>query len=186
MSSIIQICNQALIALGEAPIASLDDNSKAASTLNTLYDPVRKELLRTHPWNFAITQATLSIFGTTPLFDYNAAYALPSNCLRVWGVVNAFTPWRVVGKLIYSNDSSLGIYYVADITDSTQFDALFEQALVLLLAIRSSFAITQNVSLEPVLQQKFKLKLAEAKLRDSQEDYPQQFISDDWSDSRRF
>ena len=55
----VDICNLALIQLGQTTITALTDDNENARRCNTLYEPVRDELMEKHPWNFAIERDTL-------------------------------------------------------------------------------------------------------------------------------
>ena len=79
----IDICNAAIVRVGGQMITSLTENSPTAIACNSQYDIVRRDLLRSHPWNFAIKYASLPQNTETPIFGYDYSYALPSDCLRV-------------------------------------------------------------------------------------------------------
>lgn len=55
----VDICNQALIALGQSTIDTLDDENENARRCDAVHDTIRNDLLVKHPWNFAIKRATL-------------------------------------------------------------------------------------------------------------------------------
>lgn len=50
----------ALSKLGASQLTSLSDNTRAAIAANLVFSKKRKELLRSHPWNFALKRAFLS------------------------------------------------------------------------------------------------------------------------------
>ena len=54
------ICNSALIKIGASKIAALSDTNKRAILCNEQYPKLRDDLLRSHPWNFAIKRKVLS------------------------------------------------------------------------------------------------------------------------------
>lgn len=54
------IANSALSKLGASKISSLSDNTRSAILINEQFHKKRKELLRSHPWNFAIKRAFLT------------------------------------------------------------------------------------------------------------------------------
>lgn len=66
----VEICNAALSRLGAPAISSLLDVDKKAQTCSLMYPRTRDNLLRSHPWNFALrrvelTKSVISInFGT--------------------------------------------------------------------------------------------------------------------------
>jgi hypothetical protein len=53
-----QIVNLALTRLGDLRIASLSDATAAGEAATAVYAALRDEVLRAHPWNFAIQRAT--------------------------------------------------------------------------------------------------------------------------------
>ena len=57
----VSICNLALARLGDATIESLDDATAQAEYCNLFYAQTRDEVLRSHPWNFAIARKALAL-----------------------------------------------------------------------------------------------------------------------------
>ena len=55
----VDVCNLALIALGQQTITALSDENENARRCNKVYEPVRNALMESHPWNFAIKRSTL-------------------------------------------------------------------------------------------------------------------------------
>jgi len=53
------ICNSALLKIGASTIVSLSDSSVEAEACNEQYTKLRDELLRSHPWNFAMKRVFL-------------------------------------------------------------------------------------------------------------------------------
>ena len=68
--SYVSIANLALISLGADTIMSLDEDSKPARLINNIYEFIRDEVLRSHPWNFAIRWASLAQLSETPTNEY--------------------------------------------------------------------------------------------------------------------
>lgn len=61
MSATVEnICNSALTKIGAATISSISDTNKRALLCNEQYAKLRDDLLRSHPWNFAIKRAYLA------------------------------------------------------------------------------------------------------------------------------
>jgi len=184
MQSVVDICNSALAAVGSKAIVSLSDNTERARLLQTIYDTDRLSLLRMHPWNFAIKQATLAVLdGVTP-FEYTYAYELPADCLRVLRVYQNLCPYEIVGKAIYSNDTQMRIYYIADITDTAQFDTVFIECLSMKIASDIAYSLTQNLTLTDALAKEYEMRFRQAKQYDAQEGSPRQWDSGDWLTSR--
>lgn len=146
-ASSTDVCNQALAHLGERPISSLDDDTKAGRACKLHYQPVRDEVLRSHRWNFATTRATLSQLEDAPVFGWSYQYQLPADCLRVSEINDTeagdrYTDeWVIEGRKILTNAETLNLVYVKQVEDTSEFDSLFTQALAVKLAMKLSEAI---------------------------------------------
>jgi len=145
MTSPVDICNEALIILGEDTVTSLpQDGSVPSETLNTMYPARRDYLLRRYPWKFAKKSVVLGPNSTTPPFDWTYSFNLPSDYMRLLKDNNiiegdyTFGP----GNTLLSNSSVINFTYFARITDVNQFDPMFRLALSALLARDSAKSIT--------------------------------------------
>ena len=159
----VSICNRALALLGSQPITSLTEDTEAARRLNIFYDDTRKELLRIHPWNFAINRDTLAQLATAPEYEYTYYYALPSDYLRMLTVsdgTNQLTDWKIENNKLAIDSTTVVIRYVKDETDTSKFDEGFKAALSYRLAADACFALTGKADLAQEL-----FGLAEEKLR---------------------
>jgi len=169
MASKVEICNFALQNLGQELITSLDEKTKNARECNLRFDSARRSLLRMHLWNFAIKRASLNRETSTPAFNYSYQFSLPSDCLKVImteteETFQALTPiaidpintiseipnrvtvdkYRIEGKKLISDEQVVGIKYIADITDTGQFDSNFTELLARLLAANIARSITDS------------------------------------------
>ncbi len=187
MSSTIAICNRALIRVGANTISSFNDSLKEATLLNQIYDPIRKGLLRSHPWAFAMELSALALLNVAPAFKYDFSFQLPTDCLRVWDLHEANSPWKRFGTKLYTNDDAVNLIYIKDVTDPAQFDTVFEDCLALKIAIELAYNITGSASMLGPLEQEFSMRMKEAKLWDAQEDFPEVWLDNgSWDGSRRF
>lgn len=184
MASQIDICNSVLALLNGHTITSLTDNTKEAVIFTRIYDIQRQRLLRSHFWNFATVKVQLPQLTQSPAFEYDYAYQLPNDCLRVVRVFNPNSDWRVVGKQIHTNDTTLYLEYISDVTDEGSFDSLFTDAFIIKLAIEMVYSITGSAELLPILRQKFDITMKEAKQYDSMEDFPRQWDDGTWIEHR--
>ena len=184
--SVVDICNSALAAVGSKAIVSLSDNTERARILQTVYNSDRLSLLRMHPWNFAIKQATLPLLDGTIPFEYAYAYELPADCLRILRVFGNTSPYEVLGRAVYSNDDQMRIYYVADITDTAQFDPVFIECLAMKIASDIAYSLTQNLTLTNALEEEYEKRFRQAKQYDAQEGSPRQWDSGTWLESRLY
>jgi hypothetical protein len=193
MASKTDICNLALARLGAENIISIDDDTKRAKTLKAVYDLVRDIVLADHPWNFAITRATLALLTTAPEFGYCYAYQLPTDpfCLRVLGIVGDTAAnvdpgieYKIEGQRLLTNVSPCNIKYIARVTVEGVFTPSFCSALALRLAAEVAYKLTGNASLKGEAMKEYQLELGKAKSQNAQEVTPEAWEDTSWADSR--
>lgn len=153
MASVTGICNVALRNLGASRITDLTDGSKNANILNDLYGEVRDNLLRGHPWNFAIKRANLARSATAPAFAFAYLYALPSDWLRTVTVSDnsdgiGTMVHREEGLFIATDAEAVYITYVARIADPNAMTADFREALALELARVAAVPVSDSGTLQ--------------------------------------
>jgi hypothetical protein len=133
------ICCMALSKIGSARITDIySDTSVQAIQCQTHYDQTRDALLRSFEWSFAIKQAELSEDSSTPTFGYDHQFLLPADFIRVtlnWDDGAEYN-YDIQGLLLLTDESEINLEYVAQITDTTTFDALFVEVLILQLALK--------------------------------------------------
>ena len=79
MSTAVQVCSNALLTLGQAPINSFEDLSDRQLAAANLYPQIRDGVLRSHPWNCAVKRVVLSPDSQPPAFEWLYAYSLPGD-----------------------------------------------------------------------------------------------------------
>lgn len=183
-ASEVAICNSALAKIGAARISSLTESSVEAKLCREQYEKVRDDLLRSHPWNFAIKRASLAALPDVPAFGYSNAFALPADCLRVLGTDHPEDDWVIEGGNFLINAGTTSIRYVSKEIAPGKFDANFAEALACKLAHDICFSLVQSVQLKEVLYKDFKMKIAEARSYDAQENGPMRVYADQWLNSR--
>ena len=189
-TSSVQICNSALVKVGAARIASLSDDTKAAKICNEQYDKLRKKLLRSHPWNFAIRRVALADTGVTPIWKYTNEFAIPSDTLRILDTnLNDQIEWVVESsvsgaRVVLTNSASMSIQYVKNVTDTTLFPPDFEEALSFLIAADIAYSLTNSRSLARDMFTLYKAEIAEARSFDAQESSLNEVEANEWLDAR--
>lgn len=174
MPSEVAICNGALVKLGnENIIASLTEAGREAETCNLLYTQVRDALLQEHPWNFAIGRKTLSQDGSSPAFEFDNAFQLPSDCLRALMLFDSDERWKVEGSLLVTDASTAKLIYIKKITDPAKFTPLFTELLKTRLAHELCEVITGSTVKKSELAKELKALTREARRRDGQEGTPE-------------
>ena len=171
MASVVQICNSALNQLGAASITALTDNSKNARLCNARYETIRDAVYRSHPWNCLIKRQQLAQDTATPAYGFNFQFTLPSDCLRLLGLDAYNSDHKVEGRKILCNESTIKISYVAQITDPNELDVLTRETISAGLAADLAYAITANLQVSKMMQEKYQFKLSEARHTDASEGY---------------
>ena len=141
------ICNMALGRIGAKRINSIEDatDDKAEAIHCRLhYSLTRDSLIRSHWWRMARARATLSQNATDPDFEWDYAYDLPVDFLRMkkpWdgdlsGSDVQWYTYSLEGTQLLSNETSMEIQYIKRVTDPTKYDPLFVEVFVLTLAMK--------------------------------------------------
>ncbi len=192
MATEVSICSNALRRLGDDPITTLTDDTERARLCNAFYADTRDQVLRSHPWNFAVTRATLAQLSDTPAYEYSYQYALPNDpyCLRVLEMqykdyIFKIEHYASQGRVLLTNESTAKILYIARVTDTAQFDSMFVDVLTAKLAVDLAYPVTNSVKLQDQMQRLFQQKLSEARSVDGQEGFIDDLVSDTFTDFRK-
>jgi hypothetical protein len=192
MASEVEICNSALNQLGAGTILSLSENSKNGRICNARFETIRDAVLRSHPWNCAIKRQTLAQDTESPAWGFTYQYTLPSDCLRILGLENFYSDYKIEGRKVLTNDASVNIIYVYQLTDPNEMDVLLRETISAALAQDIAYAVTANSGIANQMSSKYLEKIREAKYADATEGYNtdsangpvDQIISDDYINSR--
>lgn len=187
MADETSITNLALAKLGISPVMALTDDSKQAQFANRFYAQTRDEVLSSHRWNFAMRRAALNRLATGPDFEWEFAYQLPSDCLRVVQL-NGYEPTEQQGLFAIEADQLLTdaeeaqVRYIARVTDGSFYPPLFSQALATLLASRLAGPLTGSRELPSALLEEYEaLTGPKARMADVFEE--QRRLTPAWVDS---
>jgi len=197
MPSVVDICNEAMDLLGAATITALTENSKEARLCNRRFETVRDAVLRSHPWNTAITRATLAKDSEAPAFGFANQFTLPTNpyCLRVLSFWNSNVDseiaaydsqvmFKIEGRKVLSDEGTCKITYLARITDTETYDSLLSSTIAHKLAAETAYAITGSTTVSQAMQQLYEVRLREARSIDAMEGMPDKLIADDFINIR--
>jgi len=187
MATEVSICSNALRKLGDDPITSLTDNTERARLCNAFYEPTRDSVLRAHTWNFAIRRQELAQLTSTPEFDYDYEYTLPTSpyCLRVLKMEYDEYEFKIEGRKLLSNEGTAKILYIGKITDPAEFDVMFVEALTARLAAELAYSITGSNGMSKQMWELYELKVAEARSIDGQEGFLDSIIADTFTSFRK-
>jgi hypothetical protein len=164
MATEVDIANRALSKLGEARIISLDDNNKPARAMKARLSLLRDAELEAYAWRFAVKRTTLAASTEVPSWGYGAVYERPVDDLRPLMVNGGYVDFRTIGvqyedsgfqrkhvpyeiiegKIHTDLPAPLQYEYVARITNTGAFSALFVEALAARLAADAAEELTQS------------------------------------------
>ena len=183
--SVIEICNNALLDLGEDTIMSLTDETKAARLCNQRWPGVRDAVLRTHPWNCCAAQAVLAAASEAPSWRWSAAYPLPVDCLRVLAVAGPdgrdVEAWEVAGRSVLCDAGApLLLSYVRREADPQRYDALLCETLSARLSAVLAYPLSGSAALAQNCWQSYEKKLLEARGADAREGTPPEQAPASW------
>lgn len=197
MPSVVDICNEAMDLLGAATITSLTENSKEARLCNRRFETVRDSVLRSHPWNVAVTRASLAQDSVGPAFGFIYQYTLPTNpyCLRLLSFWNSNVNnevaaydsqvmYKVEGRKILSNEDTCNIVYVGRIEDTESYDSMLSSTIASALAAETAYAVTGSSNIAQLMEQRYQNKLREARSADATEGMPDRIMADDFINVR--
>ena len=160
MADETSIANLALAKLGISPIMALTDDSKQAQFANRFYAQTRDEVMSSHRWNFAMRRETLNRLASNPDFEWEFAYQVPVDCLRVVQL-NGYQPTERLGLFAVEADQLLTdaeeaqVRYIARVTDGSFYPPLFVSALATMLASRLAGPLTGSRELPSALIQEY-------------------------------
>ncbi len=185
MPSVVELVNRSLDLLGYSPITSLLDGNKAANLASRMWPFVRDEVLRDHPWNFAVARATTSPEAVTPDWGYNYQHLLPSDCLRLIEVKDMKDEdYELEDNKVLADEDTLRIRYIKCVEDPTQYDSLFIRAVTYRLAHDLSEGLPNARNKKDEFESRYEKYLARATLIDAQENPATNLETDHWIEVR--
>ncbi len=144
MASRINVINSALRRIGGSRITDPEEDSKNANVARDIYDDILEDLLRSHAWNFATRRQQLAELANTPAFEFERAFALPSDWIRTISVhPNADGSQSVIEYkeeeqddqgVILASVEEIYLRYVALVTDVNRWPKDFKNAMIFTLA----------------------------------------------------
>jgi hypothetical protein len=188
MASQISICNSALIKVGENPIVSITDGTKAANLCAIRFDHARDAVFVKHPWRCLRKRVILAAEVDTPAFDYSHQFRLPTDCLIPYLVTDAggelYDDYVIEENKILARSAPLYLRYIYRRTDYTGLPDYLAELVALYLAADIGYALTQISTTRDQMLQMFMAELRVARGIDSRSDMPSSIQADDWLASR--
>ena len=184
LASKVAIANMALTGLGADRIISLTEDSVNAKHVNAVFDLLRDEVQRNHPWNFNQERREFAKLAATPAFGFSSFFQIPGDVLRILSPETKDIKFQVEKDRIATDEDEFKCLCLVRITDTTQWSTDFVTAFSARLEAELAFPITNSRSLGA---DKFKVYLDKIKLArgtDTQEGTPLEFEIDEWFDAR--
>ena len=171
----VGLCSRALIRLGAAPIASFADGTAESEIAGALYGPTRDALLSSYGWSFALGQMSLAKLSQSPLADYQNAFQLPNDLLRVLSAGNAGRGrglnFRIARGALHTDADDVILSYVFR-PEEEEFPSYFDMALIARLSAEFCIPVTENTSRADSLYRLSDIEFARARQIDAQQDTP--------------
>lgn len=196
-TSAVEICNLSLDTLKQAPATDISSPTTNIETICARhYDQTRREVIRKHPWNFAIKRASLTKDATAPTFGYSQAYNLPSDYIRLVtigddSIDNLRDRYEIENGQILGSDldtataDTINIRYLYDVTDVSKFDSLFIKTLYLQLAINMGSKFSVSAALIKAVKEELSQTAPWAMAVDGQERTPKRIQNSRLLNARR-
>lgn len=186
MATATDICNSFLLKLGAEAISSLDEDSKYGRLCKEQYPKIRKKMIASHPWNFAMKRATLAISAEAPEFGFDVAYILPADCLRAWQLNTKTAKFKVEkGRLLLTNLHDAKLLYISLEEDESKYSPQFSELLAWAMVVDLGYNIVQDKGLMDRYNAKYQEVLRDARSSDGQEGTPDNLYNDAWLQSRQ-
>ena len=169
MASVVDICNGALNQLGATTILTLTEDSKNARLCNARYTQIRDSVFRSHPWNCLQKRLQLAADSDAPAWGFTKQYTLPADCLRVLTILDYDADYKIEGRKILTDNSTMKILYISRIEDPNEYDELLRETISAALAADIAYAVTSSNPTATNMYNLFQSKLKEARFVDSTE-----------------
>lgn len=174
----ISLCSKALLKIGASTITSFEEGTAEAEVAANLYPCIRDGLLSAYPWGFAVAQAKLPRLETPPLADYDFAYQLPNNFLRIvsagFGSKGRGIEYRIVEDRLHTNLNEVNLTYIYR-PDENIFPAYFCEALINKLAFEFCIPLTESSNRAEFLNKLAEASISRARSIDAQQSTPSCF-----------
>jgi len=179
----------ALRKVGSKPILSADElttpTSKEARVCLEFYASTRDTVLRSYPWNSALSRAELAQDTATPAFGFAYQYPLPADCLRVMQMENQQSVFKVEQRRLLTDEVEPKIIYIARVIDPSLWDPLLVEAVYVSLAVKIAMALAKDPNLaETLLTELERVIMPRARRYDAQEGGPETIYARTLLDAR--
>lgn len=186
MASPISICSNALLMLGAKPISSFGENRDQPRLCASLYESVRDDVLRLHPWNCATKRVILAPLQQAPAFDFSYQFQFPGDWLRTIqvGRIGCGLEYRSEGMRILANVTALPLVYCFRNKDEASWSTNLVHVMELAMAAKIAYAVTSSSAVRDSQRDEYIREMKQAKAIDGQDDPPEEFSEGSFIESR--
>jgi hypothetical protein len=198
MSTMLDVINDGLEALGEPPTTDPDSSDTWVVRLRNAYDREIRKVFEVHTWNFALTKALLNAVDPTP-DGWLYGFTKPAQCKRIVKVASSSDPtagqidYLDFGGRILTNSETTWLDYV----DGTKIDSpgmwpeVFAGALAAQLAHKVCPITGTSTDKRDMLARDARRLMSQARLWDAQQNGafpipPGEYEKARWGFSRRY
>jgi hypothetical protein len=187
MASIVDICNMALVSIGEDRIVSLDETGKIGVTCNALWVPTRDYVQSLHTWPECMKRATLTASTTSPNHEWSYAYVLPADYLALDNLYEHSAlqgDYSVEANLLLTNYGTANIRYIAKVSDTTKWSPELVEITKLKLAMDLVMALSARQEIYNMMASQFTYALEKAKGTTARRSRPRPVFESSWITAR--
>lgn len=168
----VQICNAALVMVGDQPVATLDGDQVSQVVCSNLYPSVVADLLGRYRWRFASDLVQLQRLDFVPLAKWEGAYQVPVGAHTVHSVMirDEAVDFDRFSQRIYC-DAGVDDVLVAEVSiipPEEEWPPYFRTLVELQLAAVIAFPITEDSQKASLYEGKALRQFVSAKTLDAQ------------------
>lgn len=166
MATAISMCSNALLLIGHSTISSFTDPGAGPQVASNLYDTTYENLLSQHRWRFAMAKRDLARLTSSPLNEWQYAFALPSDYLtnvRVYPDVD----FEIYENKLYANHKEVSLDYVFKPSEA-RLPPYFVKLMEFHLAAQFAIPVTDNTAKAEEYRRMYEDQLRRSKYIDSQ------------------
>lgn len=173
------------------------DSGPEANLARDCYEMLRDMMLRENLWNFAKKRVQLAELAVAPVFGYNNAYGLPSDCLRIIAVhpydsdmtqvkyrVETVSVAGTDTPAIITDTEQAYLRYVKRVEAPAAFTADFYDALAWRMSVEFASGIKKSAQLAAQNMKAYNQAISIAKGTGGIEDWPEDYHEGSWSRAR--
>lgn len=178
MPSSISICSNALLLLGDDPIADFAGDNDRTRLVSNLYAMKRDKVLRLNDWKSAQKRVVLSPDATAPAFEWGYRFALPGDWLRtVFVGQSRSTPdhYEREGRYLLMDLSACYLTYTFRNEDEGTWDPDMVEAMTQVMVATLAYPITKSTNKQATEEEIVRDVLKLSRALDAQDNPPETF-----------